>query len=107
MSERPMTEDTKRALDIIAPMAKELNIRVRADGGCLYCNGQAIGIVCNSTYATVMEFIGYLIFLWSKDKREPVPSRMAERIRRYWFSAEQMEQFRKAREAGRREDGDA
>ncbi len=98
MSERPITEDTRRALEIIGPLAKELNIRVRADGHYLFCNGQAIGIACNSTYATIMEFIGYLIFVWSKDKCEPVPRKMAERIRRYWYSTEQVEQFRKMRE---------
>lgn len=93
-----VTEDTKRALEIIKPMADELNIRVRADGHYLFCNGQAIGIACNSTYATVMEFIGYLIFVWSKDKCEAVPRAMSQRIKRYWYSDEQVEQFRKIRE---------
>lgn len=93
-----MTEDTKRALEIIGPMAKELNIRVRADEHYLYCNGQAIGIACNSTYATIMEFIGYLIFQWAKDKCEAVPSSFARRIKRYWYTGEQLEQFRKMRE---------
>lgn len=98
MSERPMTEDTMRALDIIKPLADELNIRVRADEDYLFCDGQAIGIACNSTYATIMEFVGYLIFKWGKDKREPVPRAMAQRIRRYWYTDEQVEQFRKMRE---------
>lgn len=90
-----MTEDTKRALEIIAPMAKALSIRVDADKDFLFCNGQAIGIACNSTYATIMEFIGFLIFLWAKDKCEAVPGQLSRRIRRYWFTPEQIEQFRK------------
>ncbi len=94
-----MTEDTARALAIIKPMADELNIRVRADGHCLFCNGQAIGIACNSTYATIMEFIGYLIFRWAKDKCVAVPRAMSERIKRYWYSEAQVEQFQKMREA--------
>ena len=88
-----MTEDTKRALEIIKPLADELNIGVRADKNFLYLNGQAIGIACNSTYATIMEFIGYLIFLWSKDKCDPVSCAMTRRIRRYWFSEAQLKQF--------------
>lgn len=94
-----MTEDTKRALEIIQPLADELNIQVQADGNYLFCKGQAIGIACNSTYATIMEFIGYLIFVWSKDKCAPVPRAMSQRIKRYWYSDEQVEQFRKMREA--------
>jgi len=93
-----MTRDTERAIEIIEPLAKELNIRVRADDNYLYLNGQAIGIACNSTYATIMEFIGYLIFLWAKDKCEAVPRSMSQRIKRYWYSDEQVEQFRKMRE---------
>ena len=57
--EKDMTNDTKRALELIEPMAKELNIEVKADDKLLYCNGQAIGIACNSTYATINEFLGY------------------------------------------------
>ena len=55
-----MTEDTKRALEIIKPLADELNISVDADRSLLYMNGQAIGIGCNSTLATVMEALGYI-----------------------------------------------
>ena len=39
-----MSEDTARALEVIEPMAKALNIHVRADRKFLYLNGQAIGI---------------------------------------------------------------
>ena len=46
-----------------------------------------------------MEFIGYLIFLWAKDKGETVPRAMSQRIKRYWYSDEQLKQGRKMREA--------
>lgn len=65
-----MTNDTKRAIEIIEPMAKELKIEVSADDRLLYCNGQAIGISCNSTYATINEFLGYA-FLRMCDREYP------------------------------------
>lgn len=71
INESTMTEDTARALEIIKPLANELNIRVRADGRYLFCNGQAIGIMYNSTHATIMEFIGYLIFRWAAENAKP------------------------------------
>ena len=42
---KPMTNDTRIALEKIAPIAYELGIEVRADAHFLYCNGQAIGIL--------------------------------------------------------------
>ena len=93
-----MTEDTKRALAIIEPMAKELGLHTCADAHYLFINGQAIGIACNSTYATVMEFIGYLVFVWAKDRCASVPPQLADHIKRYWYTSEQVAQFRKARE---------
>lgn len=81
-----MTPDTQRAIEIIKPLADELNIEVEADKRCLYLNGQAIGIGCNSTYATIMEFIGYLIFVWAKDKRVSLPYEFSQRVRRYWVN---------------------
>ena len=55
-----MTEDTRRALQIIEPIMQELGVEVETTDKpcCLYLDGQAIGISCNSTYATVMEAIG-------------------------------------------------
>ena len=93
-----MTEDTRRALEIMKPLSDELKIQVRADENYLYLNGQAIGISCNSTYATIMEFVGYLIFMWAKDMCEPVSGAMARRIKRYWFTDAQLEQIKKLRE---------
>lgn len=100
-----MTEDTKRALEVIAPMAKELHIQVDADNSFLYCNGQAIGIGCNSTYATIMEFIGYVFAtVYKKEafdmRGEKVPPTVMTRVKRYWFTAEQLRKFREVTENG-------
>ena len=90
-----MTEDTKRALEIIGPVAKELNIEVSADYDFLYCNGQAIGIACNSTYATPNEFLGYaMIWIGGREYRYRVPESYKKEIKRYWFTDEQIEKMR-------------
>ena len=96
-----MTEDTKRALEAIAPLAKELRIEVSADNSFLYCNGQAIGIGCNSTYATVKEFIGYVFATVYKHDvfdlyGEKLPQNVMARVKRYWFTKEQMKVFKEA-----------
>lgn len=90
-----MTEDTKRALEIIEPMAKELNIDISADDRLLYCNGQAIGIACNSAYATIKEFLGYaMIWLGERESyRWKVPEKYAIEIKRYWVSKDQMKKL--------------
>lgn len=87
-----MTDDTKRALEIIKPMADELNIKVDADDRLLYCNGQAIGIGCNSTYATVMEFIGYvLVKEYSKWHR--LDKSLIDNAKRFWVSKEMLKKL--------------
>ena len=92
-----MTDDTKLALEAIEPIAKALNIHVRADDKFLYLNGQAIGIGCNSTWATVNEFIGYAFCTtWLKDKSIKIPRPLKERIERYWFTPEQLNQVYRA-----------
>ena len=93
-----MTNDTKRAIEIIEPMAKELNIEVSADDKFLYCNGQAIGISANSTYATIKEFIGYaLCFLDLHDPtyRLDLPQALKKRIQRYWFTEDHVKMLKK------------
>lgn len=86
-----MTEDTKRALEIMQPVAEELNIKVEANGKILKMDGQAIGIACNSTWATLMEMIGW-IFLerYCRGFREIDIDRneLNETIKRYWISPE-------------------
>lgn len=94
-----MTEDTKRAIEAIEPIAKELNIKVTADDSFLYCNGQAIGIGCNSAYATIKEFIGYVFATVYKHDvfdmhGEALPAKVLNRVREYWFTKSQLEKFR-------------
>lgn len=86
-----MTNDTKRALELIEPMAKELNIEVKADDKLLYCNGQAIGISCNSTYATINEFLGYAFLRMCQREyrfKEGIEEagELRSAIKRYWIS---------------------
>ena len=94
-----MTEDTKRAIESIEPIAKELGIKVTADDSFLYCNGQAIGIGCNSAYATIKEFIGYVFATVYKHDvfdmhGEALPAKVLNRVREYWFTNAQLEKFR-------------
>lgn len=94
-----MTDDTKQALEAIEPIAKVLNIQVSADDKFLYLNGQAIGIWCNSAWATVNEFIGYaFLTVWMKDKYMycDMSDELLDRIKRYWFTPEQLEQVIRA-----------
>ena len=90
-----MSEDTKKAIEIIAPLFKELNITVNADEKFLYLNGQAIGIACNSTYATIMESIGYLFLQRYLGFRQIPVSKGAETgIKRYWVNKAVLKMFK-------------
>ena len=85
-----MTNDTKAALEKIKPLAEELSIQVDADDRFLYCDGQAIGIGCNSAYATINEFIGYaMIKMCIREQRFEMPESLGRQIKRYWLSKEQ------------------
>lgn len=99
MAKREMTEDTKRAIEIMKPICGLLGIDLSADGGMLYIGDQAIGIACNSTYATCMEAIGYLFMEeWPKFRRGSVPDACLKlEITRYWISKAA---FKKLKEAG-------
>ena len=94
-----MTPDTERALKIIEPIAKALNIDISADDNRLlyiddpYEGETAIGISGNSTYATLMEFIGVLTLRHARDRRWKVSEKQQETIKRYWIS---MDALRKA-----------
>ena len=92
-----MTEDTMKAMEIITPMAKELRIEVSADNHCLYCNGQAIGIACNSTFATINEFLGYamLRMLSTNHSRwRGVPNGFDQQVTKYWVNSETLKTWR-------------
>ena len=90
-----MTPDTERAINAIKPLCDALRIEVAADNARLYMNGQAIGIACNSTYATLNEFLGYaIIWLGSREYRYKVPENYKKELKRYWFTDEQIEKMR-------------
>jgi len=93
-----MTEDTKRALEVIKPLCEFLGISIGADEGLLYMNGQAIGIGCNSTYATVMEALGYIFLVKYPDFRYGacIVGELREDIKRYWISKPALNKLRKA-----------
>lgn len=94
-----MTEDTKRALAIIEPMAKELGITVKADESILYMNGQPIGIGCNSTLATTMEALGYMFLeKYPKWRCTDISEELKEDITRYWISAAALRKILQNRE---------
>ena len=97
-----MTNDTRIALEKIQPLAYELDIEVTADNDFLYCNGQAIGIMANSTYATVMEFIAYAFdWLCKREYRfKPCQSEdLDNAIQRYWYSKPQHKQVMQLKES--------
>ena len=92
-----MTNDTEKAMEIIKPMAKELNIDVSADDHCLYCNGQAIGIACNSTFATINEFLGYaMLRMMSRNpsRWRGVPNGFDQQVKKYWVSSATLRDWR-------------
>ena len=80
-----MTEDTRRALEIIKPIAELYSIRINADDKYLYLNENRIGISCNSTWATVNEFVGFLFEVYDNLFRQiDLTEEQKHRIERYW-----------------------
>ncbi len=95
-----MTPDTERALEIIRPIAYELNISVSADDKRLYIDDpyegeMAIGISYNSTHATLMEFIGVLVLRHARDRQWELTPKQEERIKRYWISMDALRKEKK------------
>lgn len=88
-----MTKDTERALEIIEPIAKELHIEVSADDDYLYINNDGgIGITCNSTRATLMEFVGWLIYYYDRIFRDiKLTEEQLEIIGTFWYSQAHIE----------------
>lgn len=95
-----MTPDTERALKAIEPIAEELNIKVSADDRLLYIDDIAVGISCNSTYATLMEFIGYLILCHADDRRWKVTPAQKDVIERYWVSQDALAKIMEGKKNG-------
>lgn len=91
-----MTDDTKRALEILKPIADELRIEMKATDKLLIMNGQAIGIACNSTHATLLEAIGWIFAeRYMKDFRDVYiePDELNDTVKRYWVSKEVLQKI--------------
>ena len=81
-----MTEDTAKAIEIIQPIAKELGIHVTATKRFVYMNGHRIGVECNSTYATLMEMIGYIFLIeYPRFRQVKIKRKLADAITRFWY----------------------
>lgn len=96
-----MTEDTKRALEILAPIADELRIEMKATDKLLIMNGQAIGIACNSTHATLLEAIGWIFVEHYMKRFRPVdiePDELSDTVKRFWVSKEVLQKIMGAEE---------
>lgn len=88
MEPKPMTPDTERAVFALKPLCDALHIEIWADENRLYMNGQAIGISCNSTWATLMEAVGYIYLkCYDREFRRGTlkPSEINLGIKRYWI----------------------
>lgn len=93
-----MTDDTKRAVEILQPIMEELGIPMEATNSRLILRDDAIGIDCNSTWATVMEAIGWLFLkAYAQDFRPSVSEEMdydlREDIQRYWIKRKILQKF--------------
>lgn len=91
-----MTDDTKRALEILKPIADELCIEMKATDKLLIMNGQAIGIACNSTHATLLEAIGWIfIERYMKGFRavDIEPDELNDTVKRFWVSKEVLQKI--------------
>lgn len=84
-----MTPDTERAINAIKPLCDALRIDIEADNKRLYMDGQAIGISSNSTWATLMEAVGYIYLLcYDREFRKGTlkEREIKDGIKRYWMT---------------------
>ena len=98
-----MTKDTERALEIIKPIAEMVGVEVKADDNLLYINNDGgIGITCNSTRATVLEFVGWLIVYYDGVWRDlKLTDEQQQIIRTFWYSQAEIERRRNGEEKSR------
>ena len=98
MAKTEATEDTKQAIEILRPICNLLGITLFADAGLLYIGEDAIGIGCNSTYATVMEAVGYIFLKEFPKFRYGVvlDKDLTEDIKRYWVGKAALNKLKRA-----------
>ena len=101
-----MTKDTERALEIIKPIAKMVGVEVEADDNLLYINNDGgIGIAFNSTKATVLEFVGWLIIYYDSHFRcLGLNDKQLDSIKTFWYSQSEIERRRDGEEKNGRVD---
>lgn len=92
-----MTKDTERALEIIKPIADMVGVKVEADDNLLYINNDGgIGIIGNSTRATVLEFVGWLIVYYDSHFRDlELSDKQLDRIKMFWYTQEWIDERRR------------
>ena len=75
-----------------------MGITLSADDGLLYIGEDAIGIGCNSTYATVMEAVGYIFLKEFPKFRYGVvlDKDLTEDIKRYWVGKAALNKLKRA-----------
>lgn len=91
-----MTPDTERALKIVRPLAEELDVEIKATDKLLYIDGQAVRISCNSTYATLMEIIGWFFLKrYCPDFRavDIDYQEQKDTIMRYWIDKDKLKKI--------------
>ena len=92
-----MTKDTERALEIIKPIAEMVGVEVKADDNLLYINNDGgIGIIGNSTRATVLEFVGWLIIYYDSHFRDlELSDKQLDTIKMFWYSQDWIDERRR------------
>jgi hypothetical protein len=77
-----------------------VGVEVKADDNLLYINNDGgIGIIGNSTRATVLEFIGWLIIYYDSHFRDlELSDKQLDRIKMFWYSQAEIERRRNGRE---------
>ena len=90
---RPITPDIERAVKILLPICEELGYQIYSDGSVMTIGGQKIGVSCNSTYATVMEGLGFLFLREYAEgfRHHSISQASQEAIKRYWIKKRQSE----------------
>ena len=90
---RPITPDIAEAVKALRPICDGLNIELSADGSVMNIGGQKIGVSCNSTYATVMEGLGFLFLRGYAEgfRHHSISQASQEAIKRYWIKERQSE----------------
>lgn len=90
---QPITPDIEKAVKILLPICEELGYQIHADGSVMTIGGQKIGVRFNSTYATVMEGLGFLFLREYRNRfrQHMLSGDTMEAIKRYWIKEKQSE----------------